>query len=143
MSRDNLQHIDKLIDSALRSERERDVPPGFQNRVMERISAEALESAQAAQRTHRFVRPAVFMTVLAAAMLVVPMLSFYGQWTRQALPGGMGILDYALAWVDLSRMGSLADVTVAALSAVAVGVALLGVGWAFARLRGTRQQTER
>ena len=143
MSRDNLQPIDKLIDSALRSEPERDVPSGFHNRVMERISAEALESAQAAQRTHRFVRPAVFMAVLAAALLVVPMVSFYEQWTHQALPGGMGLLDYAIAWIDLSRMGSLADLTAVALSAGAVGVAVLGAGWGIARARGARQQTER
>jgi len=143
VSRDNLQPIDELIDSALRSEGSRDIPPGFHNRVMERISAEALESAQAAERTHRFVRPALFMTVIAFALIVVPMVSYYDQWTRPALPGGLGLLDYAIAWIGLSRMGSVTDLTFAAASAIAAGVAVLSVGWAIVRLRGTRGQTER
>jgi hypothetical protein len=138
-----MQPIDKLIDSALQSETTRDVPAGFHDHVMERIAAEALQSAQAADRTHRFVRPALFMTVLAAAIIVVPMVSFYGQWTRQALPGGLGLLDYAIAWIDLSRMGSFTDFTLAAASALGAGAALMGAGWAVIRLRGGRQQTDR
>ena len=143
MSRDNMQPIDDLIDSALRSEGSRDVPSGFHNRVMERISAEALESAQATERTHRFVRPALFMTVLASAVIVVPMVSFYAQWDRQALPGGLGLLDYAIAWIGLSRMGSASDFTFAAATALAIGVALLSVGWGIVRYRGVRGQAER
>ncbi len=143
MNRDNMPPLDELIDSALRSEIERPVPHGFRDRVMERISVEAQESARAADRTHRFVRPALFMAVLAAAMIVVPMASYYGQWTRHALPGGMGLIDYALAWIDLSRMGSVADLTLAAASALVVGAAVLGAGWGVLRYRNARYQTER
>jgi len=143
VSKDNMQPIDRLIDSALQSESIRDVPAGFHDHVMERIAAEALQSAQAADRTHRFVRPALFMAVLAAAIIVVPMVSFYRQWDSQALPGGLGLLDYVVAWIDLSRMASFTDFTFAAVSALIVSAAFIGAGWAMVRLRGDRSQTER
>lgn len=143
MNRDNMQPIDELIDSALRSESQRDVPQGFRNRVMERISAEAHQSELAATNRHRLVRPALFLGVLVAAMIVVPMASFYGQWTRQALPGGLGLLDYALAWIDLSRMGSLSDFTFTAASVILAGAAIIVAAWAVTRARSARRQAER
>lgn len=143
MDTDNLQPFDKLIDSALRSEPMRDVPAGFSARVMERISAEASEQAEHAVSTHRFVRPLLFVSVLAFALIVVPMAAFYGQWSRQALPGGMGVLDYVLAWVDLSLMSSLTDVTFVSATAIAGGVLLVAGLWAVTRTRGAQRQTNR
>lgn len=143
MNRDNMQPIDELIDSALRSENERDVPPGFRNRVMERVSAETQQSALAKERTHRLVRPTLFVAVLVAAIIPVPMVAFYDQWDRNALPGGLGLLDYAIAWVDLSRMGSIADFTLTAATALILTVGLIGAAWGVIRLRNARQQTER
>lgn len=142
MDTDNLQPFDKLIDSALRSEPMRDVPAGFSARVMERVSAEVSEQTRHAAGTHRLVRPLLITGVLAA-LIVVPMAAFYGQWSRPALPGGMGLLDYALAWVDLSLMSSLTDMTFVSAAAITGGVLLVGGLWAVTRSRGAQRQTNR
>jgi len=135
----NLQPYDKLIDSALRSEPDRPVPEGFRGRVMERVAVEAASPSLATDRTQRTVRMTVVLGLLAAAFVVVPMAAFYGQWTRQTLPGGMGAMDYAFAWMDLARFATFTDLTmVGTIAAVAMLAGTLAAGFGYSRLRRVR-----
>lgn len=138
MNRPNLQQIDALIDTALRTEAERPVPEGFRSRVMQSVQAEAFAPGQVQARRLRFARPALLAVVIGMAGVVIPITAHYGAWTHRSLPGGMGILDYALTWISVSHLWSPVDIRLAIAGAAGVALVLLGAGVVAVRARRVR-----
>ena len=124
MTTDNPKNLDALIDEALRTQPERDVPFGFQRRTTERLRLVVLLDREVAQFRAAYTGAVVFLSLLGLGGGLAWFVIDVPELIARAVPGALGFYDQFMLFVA-ANAGALGGLSLAAFLLLTGGFALL------------------
>ena len=129
-------HLDELIDRALRGERMLSVPAGFAGRVERRLQFVAAIEAEKRRFRYCFIAAAAIIFVAVTGLTALAMMGEVVSNVAYAIPGALGYTDYAISLIAVYWPA----VVVTFVAAVAGTAVLLLMREVLPRLKLAREQ---